>query len=108
MLVIFAAIVGFMPNFLGHPDNYIEADPLKTPAHIVPEWYFLPFYAMLRAITFDILWINSKLAGVLVDVRLDRAAAAAAVARHQPGALGALPADVQDLVLAARSSTSSC
>ena len=65
MLVIFAAIVGFMPNFLGHPDNYIEANPLKTPAHIVPEWYFLPFYAMLRAITFDILWINSKLAGVL-------------------------------------------
>ena len=54
-----------MPNFLGHPDNYIEANPLKTPAHIVPEWYFLPFYAMLRAITFDILWINSKLAGVL-------------------------------------------
>jgi ubiquinol-cytochrome c reductase cytochrome b subunit len=65
VLTIFAAIVGFMPNFLGHPDNYIEADPLKTPAHIVPEWYFLPFYAMLRAITFDILWINSKLAGVL-------------------------------------------
>ena len=65
VLAIFAAIVGFMPNFLGHPDNYIEANPLKTPAHIVPEWYFLPFYAMLRAITFDILWINSKLAGVL-------------------------------------------
>ena len=66
ILVIFAAIVGFMPNFLGHPDNYIEANPLMTPAHIVPEWYFLPFYAMLRAITFDILFINSKLAGVLV------------------------------------------
>ena len=65
VLVIFAAIVGFMPNFLGHPDNYVEANPLKTPAHIVPEWYFLPFYAMLRAITFDILFINSKLAGVL-------------------------------------------
>ena len=65
ILAIFAAIVGFMPNFLGHPDNYIEANPLKTPAHIVPEWYFLPFYAMLRAITFDILWINSKLGGVL-------------------------------------------
>jgi ubiquinol-cytochrome c reductase cytochrome b subunit len=65
VLVVFAAIVGFMPNFLGHPDNYIEANALKTPTHIVPEWYFLPFYAMLRAITFDILWINSKLAGVL-------------------------------------------
>ncbi len=65
VLVIFAAIVGFMPNFLGHPDNYVEANPLKTPAHIVPEWYFLPYYAMLRAITFDIFFINSKLAGVL-------------------------------------------
>jgi ubiquinol-cytochrome c reductase cytochrome b subunit len=65
ILVIFAAIVGFMPNFLGHPDNYIEANALVTPAHIVPEWYFLPFYAILRAITFDILFINSKLGGVL-------------------------------------------
>ncbi len=65
VLVIFAAIVGFMPNFLGHPDNYVEANPLVTPAHIVPEWYFLPFYAILRAITFDILFINSKLGGVL-------------------------------------------
>jgi ubiquinol-cytochrome c reductase cytochrome b subunit len=65
VLVIFAAIVGFMPNFLGHPDNYAGANPLQTPAHIVPEWYFLPFYAILRAITFDILFINSKLGGVL-------------------------------------------
>jgi ubiquinol-cytochrome c reductase cytochrome b subunit len=65
ILVIFAAIVGFMPNFLGHPDNYIEANALVTPAHIVPEWYFLPFYAILRAITFDILFINSKLGGVI-------------------------------------------
>ena len=54
-----------MPNFLGHPDNYIPADSLKTPAHIVPEWYFLPFYAMLRAITFNIGPIDSKLGGVL-------------------------------------------
>ncbi len=65
ILVIFAAVVGFMPNFLGHPDNYIEANPLVTPAHIVPEWYFLPFYAMLRAITFDILFIEAKLGGVI-------------------------------------------
>ncbi len=65
ILAVFAAIVGFMPNFLGHPDNYIEANALATPAHIVPEWYFLPFYAMLRAITFDILFINSKLGGVI-------------------------------------------
>ncbi|MGS8542325.1 cytochrome b, partial [Salmonella enterica subsp. enterica serovar Anatum] len=51
--------------YMGHPDNYIPADSLKTPAHIVPEWYFLPFYAMLRAITFNIGPINSKLGGVL-------------------------------------------
>jgi quinol-cytochrome oxidoreductase complex cytochrome b subunit len=56
--LVFAAFVFFAPNYLGHADNYIQADPLVTPAHIVPEWYFLPFYAILRAITFDIpLWI---------------------------------------------------
>ena len=64
-LIAFCAFVFFMPNYLGHPDNYIEADPLVTPAHIVPEWYFLPFYAILRAITFDILFIDSKLGGVI-------------------------------------------
>ncbi|WP_193139439.1 cytochrome b [Meridianimarinicoccus sp. MJW13] len=56
VLVIFFAIVGFMPNYLGHPDNYLEANPLVTPAHIVPEWYFLPFYAILRAFTADV-WV---------------------------------------------------
>ena len=56
ILVIFFAVVGFMPNYLGHPDNYIEANPLATPAHIVPEWYFLPFYAILRAFTADV-WV---------------------------------------------------
>ena len=65
ILLVFVALVFFMPNYLGHPDNYIEANPLSTPAHIVPEWYFLPFYAILRAITFDILFIDSKLGGVL-------------------------------------------
>ena len=65
ILVIFAMIVGFMPNYLGHADNYIEADPLVTPAHIVPEWYFLPFYAILRAITFDFLFIRADFGGVL-------------------------------------------
>jgi ubiquinol-cytochrome c reductase cytochrome b subunit len=64
-LLVFAYFIFFMPNFLGHADNYIPADPLKTPAHIVPEWYFLPFYAILRAITFDIGPIDSKLGGVL-------------------------------------------
>lgn len=56
ILVVFFAILGYMPNYLGHPDNYIEANPLQTPAHIVPEWYFLPFYAILRAFTDDV-WI---------------------------------------------------
>lgn len=65
-LLVFAYFIFYMPNYLGHPDNYIEANPLQTPAHIVPEWYFLPFYAMLRAITFDIGPISSKLGGVLV------------------------------------------
>ncbi|MBN9138943.1 MULTISPECIES: cytochrome b [unclassified Phyllobacterium] len=64
-LILFAYFVFYMPNYMGHPDNYIPADSLKTPAHIVPEWYFLPFYAMLRAITFNIGPINSKLGGVL-------------------------------------------
>ena len=54
ILAVFFAIVGFMPNFLGHPDNYTEANPLSTPAHIVPEWYFLPFYAILRAFTSEV------------------------------------------------------
>lgn len=57
-LIVFAVFVFFMPNYMGHPDNYIPANPLVTPAHIVPEWYFLPFYAMLRA-------IPDKLGGVL-------------------------------------------
>jgi ubiquinol-cytochrome c reductase cytochrome b subunit len=64
-LVLFAVFVFFNPNALGHPDNYIPANPLSTPAHIVPEWYFLPFYAILRAITFDIGPISSKLGGVI-------------------------------------------
>jgi ubiquinol-cytochrome c reductase cytochrome b subunit len=64
-LAVFAYFVFYIPNFLGHADNYIPADPLKTPSHIVPEWYFLPFYAILRAITFNIGPIDSKLGGVL-------------------------------------------
>jgi ubiquinol-cytochrome c reductase cytochrome b subunit len=64
-LIMFAYFVFYIPNYLGHADNYIPADPLVTPSHIVPEWYFLPFYAILRAITFDIGPINSALGGVL-------------------------------------------
>lgn len=64
-LALYAYFVFYMPNFLGHADNYIPADPMVTPAHIVPEWYFLPFYAILRAITFDIGPITAKLGGVI-------------------------------------------
>jgi ubiquinol-cytochrome c reductase cytochrome b subunit len=56
--IIYFYFVFFKPNLLGHPDNYIDANPLVTPAHIVPEWYFLPFYAILRS-------IPDKLAGVV-------------------------------------------
>jgi len=56
--MFFSIFLFFMPNLLGHPDNYIQANPMVTPPHIVPEWYFLPFYAILRS-------IPDKLAGVM-------------------------------------------
>ena len=59
--LVFAFFVFYAPNFLGHPDNYIPANPIVTPEHIVPEWYFLPFYAILRA-------IPDKLGGVVAMV----------------------------------------
>lgn len=73
LLLFFAFFIFFAPNYFGHPDNYIQANPLVTPAHIVPEWYFLPFYAILRAFTNDFIpyawflsWaMTAKLAGVL-------------------------------------------
>ncbi|USI72256.1 cytochrome b [Sphingomonas morindae] len=64
-LVLFSIMLFFAPNYLGHPDNYIPANPLATPAHIVPEWYFWPFYAILRAFTFDFLFVPAKLWGVV-------------------------------------------
>ncbi len=63
-LIVFALLVFFAPDMLGHPDNYIPANPLSTPAHIVPEWYFLPFYAILKSFTFDLI-LPAKLWGVL-------------------------------------------
>ena len=60
-LLIFAGFVFFVPNLLGHTDNYIQANPLQTPEHIVPEWYFLPFYAILRS-------VPDKLGGVILMV----------------------------------------
>jgi ubiquinol-cytochrome c reductase cytochrome b subunit len=64
-LIPFAWIVFFAPDILGHTDNYVMANALVTPPEIVPEWYFLPFYAILRAIDFNLLFINSKLLGVI-------------------------------------------
>ena len=57
-LILYAWFVFYIPNYLGHADNYIPANPAVTPAHIVPEWYYLPFYAILRS-------IPSKLIGVM-------------------------------------------
>ena len=64
-LTLFIAVVCFAPNVLGEVDNYIPANPLSTPEHIVPEWYFWPFYAILRAFTVDFLFIPAKLWGVI-------------------------------------------
>jgi ubiquinol-cytochrome c reductase cytochrome b subunit len=64
-LICFSLLLFFAPNALGHADNYIPANPLSTPAHIVPEWYFWPFYAILRAFTVNFLWIPAKLWGVV-------------------------------------------
>ena len=57
-LLFFSFFLFFFPNFLGHSDNYIPANAMLTPNHIVPEWYFLPFYAILRS-------VPNKLGGVL-------------------------------------------
>jgi ubiquinol-cytochrome c reductase cytochrome b subunit len=64
LLLVYALVTYFAPNLLAHPDNYIEANPLATPAHIVPEWYFWPFYAILRSFTADFI-LPAKLWGVL-------------------------------------------
>ena len=64
-MLVFLGFVFFAPNFFVEPDNYIKANPMQTPTHIVPEWYLTPFYAILRAITFDIWFIPAKLIGVI-------------------------------------------
>ena len=65
-LTIMAAVVFFLPNSMGHPDNYIPANPMVTPAHIVPEWYFLPFYAILRAVPDKLLGVLAMFAAIAV------------------------------------------
>jgi len=65
-ILVFAAVVFYAPNFLGHPDNYVPANPLQTPTHIVPEWYFLPFYAILRAIPNKLLGVAALNGSILI------------------------------------------
>lgn len=64
-LVLFT-LVFYFPNLLGHSDNYILANPTVTPAHIVPEWYFLPFYAILRSITDKLIGVVFMLFAIIV------------------------------------------
>ena len=86
-LLVFAVLVFFAPNFLNHPDNYIPANPLVTPAHIVPEWYFLPVlrHPPLRP---------EQARRRADDVRLHRHPVRAALARHVAGPQLTLPADL--------------
>jgi quinol-cytochrome oxidoreductase complex cytochrome b subunit len=64
--LFFSAFIFYAPNSLGHPDNYIPADPMVTPPHIVPEWYFLPFYAILRAVPDKLLGVLAMFAAIIV------------------------------------------
>ncbi|EGF89709.1 cytochrome b [Asticcacaulis biprosthecium C19] len=65
-LMLFSVFVFFMPDALGHADNYVKANPLQTPAHIVPEWYMLPFYAILRAIPDKLIGVIAMFAAIAV------------------------------------------
>jgi len=65
-MILFAFFVFYSPNVLGHADNYIEANPLVTPAHIVPEWYLLPFYAILRSIPDKLMGVIAMLSAILI------------------------------------------
>ena len=65
-LLVFGIFVFYFPNTLNHPDNYVPADSLKTPPHVVPEWYFLPFYAILRSIPHKAAGIIAMLGSILV------------------------------------------
>jgi len=68
LVFILAFIITYYPNALGHPDNYIPANPMSTPAHIVPEWYFLPFYAILRSIPDKLGGVIGMISAILVLV----------------------------------------
>jgi ubiquinol-cytochrome c reductase cytochrome b/c1 subunit len=70
VLAVFCVLLGwfvfYVPGYLGHPDNYIPANPAVTPSEIVPEWYYLPFYAILRAIPNKLLGVTALGASILV------------------------------------------
>jgi len=65
-LIIYSVFVFWYPNYMGHPDNYIPANPMVTPPHIVPEWYFLPFYAILRAIPDKLMGVIAMFSAILI------------------------------------------
>jgi len=65
-ILFFSVFVFFFPNILNHPDNCIPADPMETPKHLVPEWYFLPFYAILRSIPHKAAGIVAMVGAILV------------------------------------------
>jgi len=66
LVLFFSFFVNFYPNVLGHADNYIPANPLVTPPHIVPEWYFLPFYAILRSIPDKLGGVVAMISAILI------------------------------------------
>tara|TARA_B100000674_G_scaffold285167_1_gene235921 strand:- start:89 stop:964 length:876 start_codon:yes stop_codon:yes gene_type:complete len=68
--IVFAFFVFYAPNILGHADNYIEANPLVTPAHIVPEWYLLPFYAILRSVPDKLMGVLAMFSAIFILVIL--------------------------------------
>ncbi|HKQ95844.1 MAG TPA: cytochrome b/b6 [Aestuariivirgaceae bacterium] len=69
-LIVYLAFVFYAPNYLGHAINYQPADPLATPSHIVPEWYYLPFYAILRAIPHKLLGVVAMFGSILLLLAL--------------------------------------
>ena len=69
-LILFSYFIFFAPNVLGHADNYIEANPMVTPAHIVPEWYLLPFYAILRSVPDKLMGVIAMLSAIFILVAL--------------------------------------
>jgi ubiquinol-cytochrome c reductase cytochrome b subunit len=65
-LLLLSIIVFYYPNTLGHSDNYIPANPMSTPASIVPEWYLLPFYAILRSIPNKLIGVIAMFGSLLI------------------------------------------